>query len=79
VSPVKYELGFYTREDDILHSHRRENLKSYTALTGWALYLRCNVSPVKYELGFHITEDDILHSHSSENLKSYITLTGLSP
>jgi hypothetical protein len=28
VSPVKYELGFYIPEDDILHSHRRENLKS---------------------------------------------------
>jgi hypothetical protein len=24
-------------EDDILHSHRSENLESYTALTGWAL------------------------------------------
>jgi hypothetical protein len=24
-------------EDDILHNHRRENLKSYIALTGWAL------------------------------------------
>jgi hypothetical protein len=24
-------------EDDILHSHRRENLKPYIALTGWAL------------------------------------------
>jgi hypothetical protein len=24
-------------EDDILHSPRRENLKSYIALTGWAL------------------------------------------
>jgi hypothetical protein len=24
-------------EVDILHSHRRENLKSYIALTGWAL------------------------------------------
>jgi hypothetical protein len=23
VSPVKYELGFYSPEDDILHSHRR--------------------------------------------------------
>jgi hypothetical protein len=33
VSPVKYELGFYIPEDDILHSHRRENLKSYIALT----------------------------------------------
>jgi hypothetical protein len=26
VSPVKYELGFYIPEDDILHSDRRENL-----------------------------------------------------
>jgi hypothetical protein len=25
------------QEDGILHSHRRENLKSYIALTGWAL------------------------------------------
>jgi hypothetical protein len=24
-------------EDDILHSHSRENLKSYIVLTGWAL------------------------------------------
>jgi hypothetical protein len=24
-------------DDGILHSHRRENLKSYIALTGWAL------------------------------------------
>jgi hypothetical protein len=31
VSPVKYELGFYIPEDAILHSHRRENIKSYTA------------------------------------------------
>jgi hypothetical protein len=31
VSPVKYELGFYIPEDTILHSHRRENLKSYMA------------------------------------------------
>jgi hypothetical protein len=63
-------------EDDILHSHRRENLKSYIALTGWNLYWRRNVSPVKYELGFYISEDDILHSHRRENLKSYIALTG---
>jgi hypothetical protein len=32
VSPVKYELGFYIPEDDILHSHCRENLKSYTVI-----------------------------------------------
>jgi hypothetical protein len=24
-------------EDDILHSHRHENLKTYMALTGWTL------------------------------------------
>jgi hypothetical protein len=27
-------------EDGILHSHRRENLKSYIALTGWVLSRR---------------------------------------
>jgi hypothetical protein len=63
-------------EDNILHSHRRENLKSYTVLTGWTLYRRRDVSPVKYELGFYIPEDDILHSPCRENLKSYIALTG---
>jgi hypothetical protein len=30
---MKYELGYYLTEDDILHSHCRENIKSYTALT----------------------------------------------
>jgi hypothetical protein len=41
---VSYQKSIFTRttrcnvqEDDILHSHRRENLKSYIALTGWAL------------------------------------------
>jgi hypothetical protein len=28
--PVRYELGFHIT-DDILHSHRRENLNSYNA------------------------------------------------
>jgi hypothetical protein len=37
VSPVKYEEGSYNTEDDILHSDRRENLKSYIALTDWTL------------------------------------------
>jgi hypothetical protein len=27
----------YIPEDDILHSHSRENLKPYIALTGWTL------------------------------------------
>jgi hypothetical protein len=29
VSHVRYELGLYIPKDDILHSHRSENLKSY--------------------------------------------------
>jgi hypothetical protein len=37
LSPVRYELGFYIPEGNILHSHRRESLKSYIELTGWAL------------------------------------------
>jgi hypothetical protein len=53
--------------DAILHSHRRDNLKSYIALTGWALYWRRNVSPVRYKLGFYIPEDGILHSHRRDN------------
>jgi hypothetical protein len=32
MSPEKYELGSYIPEDSILHSHRRENLKSYVIL-----------------------------------------------
>jgi hypothetical protein len=49
-------------EDRILHSHRHEDLKSYIALTGWALQRRRNVSPVRYKLGSYIPEDDILQS-----------------
>jgi hypothetical protein len=71
VFSVRYELGFYIPEDGILHSHRRENLKSYIALPGWALQRRRNVSPVRYELGFYIPEDGILHSHRHEHLKSF--------
>jgi hypothetical protein len=29
MSPLRYELGFYIPEDDILHSHCRENLKTW--------------------------------------------------
>jgi hypothetical protein len=31
VSPVRYELALYILEDDILHSYRRGNVKSYIA------------------------------------------------
>jgi hypothetical protein len=37
VSPVRYKLGYYTPEDGILQSHRREKLKSYIAITGWTV------------------------------------------
>jgi hypothetical protein len=32
VSPVKYELGVYIPEDDIVHSHSNGKLESYTIL-----------------------------------------------
>jgi hypothetical protein len=54
--------------DDILHSYRREHLKSCIALTGWTLERRCNVSPMRYGLVFYIPEDGILHSHLYDNL-----------
>jgi hypothetical protein len=54
----------------------REDLKSYIALTGWALQRRRNESPVKYELDFYIPVDGIVHSHHRGNLKSYIALAG---
>jgi hypothetical protein len=62
-------------EDGIIYSHRRENLKSYIALTGWTLQRRCNVSLVRYELGLYSPEDDIPYSGRHENLISYIALT----
>jgi hypothetical protein len=37
MSPVKYELGSHSPQDDILHNHRHEVLKFYIALTGCAL------------------------------------------
>jgi hypothetical protein len=78
MSPLRYELGFYIPEDGILHSDCCEYLKSYIALTDWALKGRRNVYPVKYELSFYVPEEDILHSHRRENLKSYPPETGLS-
>jgi hypothetical protein len=74
VLPVKYEQGFYIPEDDILHSHSRENLKSYIALTGWTQLRSRNVSPVKYELDFCIPEDDILHLHFPSDDLPYLRL-----
>jgi hypothetical protein len=82
-APHSYETSVFTRatlrtipEDGIRHSHRRESLKSYIALTGWNMWRRGNVSSVRCELGFFIPEEGTLHSHRRGNLKSYIALTG---
>jgi hypothetical protein len=72
--PVRYKLGFYIPEGDILHSHRRENLRSFTSLIGWAVQRRRNAFPVRYELCVYIPEGDILRSHRRESLESYIAL-----
>jgi hypothetical protein len=46
VSPVKYELGFYITEDDILHSHHRDNIESY--VEGCRLNsVSCSCSPFR--------------------------------
>jgi hypothetical protein len=75
---VRHELGFYTPEERIVHCHRRENLKSYTVLAGWALYTDVRFS-VRHELGFYTPEDGILHSHAakSPNLTYYITVNNV--
>jgi hypothetical protein len=54
-------------EDTILHSHRRENLKSYmeTICSSETLVLTRATRP-------NIQEDAILHIHRRENLKSYL-------
>jgi hypothetical protein len=75
-SVLTTDTGRNIAESAILHSHCRENLKSYIALTAWTFYRRGIVSPVKYELGFYIPEDEIVHSHRSENFKSCIAVTG---
>jgi hypothetical protein len=44
VSPVKYELGLYVPEDDILHSYRRVNLKSCIPLFDFVFCFLCSAS-----------------------------------
>jgi hypothetical protein len=50
VSPVKYELGFYITEDDILHSHRRENLTSYIVNFMLRIICICQKFPISFVL-----------------------------
>jgi hypothetical protein len=58
-------------EHGILHSRRR--VKSYIALTSWALQRISNVFPARCEMCFYMPEDSILRSHHRENLNSYNT------
>jgi hypothetical protein len=61
--------GIYIPEDGILHSHRREDLKSCISLTGWVLWQRRNVFPVKYDVGFYIPEDGIRHLYIHPSMR----------
>jgi hypothetical protein len=51
-------------KDDILRSHRHENLKSYIALTSVALYQKRNVFPLRYELISYLTSNLTKISHN---------------
>jgi hypothetical protein len=60
VSPVKYELGFYIPEDDILHSHCRESLNSY-------IHHLCSARPM-FDVqiaGFSVTYTSYVHVNSN--------------
>jgi hypothetical protein len=58
VSPVRYELGFHIPEDEIFHSHCRENLKSYMSREGCLVLLQlglpCNINLFRICSGRHI-------------------------
>jgi hypothetical protein len=73
--PVRYELGFISQKTTFFIVTAVKNLKSYIALTGWAMERRSNVSPVKYELSFYIA----FHSHLRNNLRSQICIGLVGP
>jgi hypothetical protein len=56
---VKYELDFYIPEDDILHSPRRENLKSYIVPTALLPVLMLSATDTSlFQLQFHDSRDE---------------------
>jgi hypothetical protein len=54
VCPVRYELCFYIPEDDILHRHRREILKSYLKWLRMGQFANCQTSIAPVEEGFWV-------------------------
>jgi hypothetical protein len=79
VSPVKYELGVYIPEDDILHSHCRENLKfSIGLVSGDRHYLPRppppppprNRAPVIYLADRHFPDCPVLLQIAKGRLKA---------
>jgi hypothetical protein len=66
VSPVRYVLGFYISEDAILHSHRRENRKSYEGMSvpirnDWSIASRIRRMGWKYNSTIDLTTGVQLH------------------
>jgi hypothetical protein len=82
MSPVRYELGVYIPEDDIPHSHRRENLKSYHKI-GFMRLPSVMRHPVKYaSCKEHHTgsvgEGSLLHNsaNSCDNMTCILVVGG---
>jgi hypothetical protein len=62
--PLRYDLGFCISEGSILHSHRREYLKSYRVVL--VLTFRRNPLPT-----YSCADNRDLYSHGSDNLKHH--------
>jgi hypothetical protein len=68
VSPVKYELGFYSSEDGVVHSDRRENSKSYT--NSLSLTKTGRNGKILAEVNYSLVFDTV---QTSESLVAFIT------
>jgi hypothetical protein len=65
VSPVKYELGFYSPED-ILHGHCRETLKSYRIVLCFLNMILSHLARLRN--GPPRTSREVFHTGSDQNL-----------
>jgi hypothetical protein len=81
VSPVKYELGFYIPEDDILHSPCREKLKSYIVHIAVLNYAREQTISLKRSTVLLVIRDDgsarNIRSEASSAVGNHRSLTSL--